>query len=124
MRHYPRHARSHASGGPELDLNASFAAARTADETDYDGEANQAAFQVLRELVAEYGLSHREAALLIFDTWSGPPDTLPGDYRGRGEKYPIILNLHNELWEIISPRSYSIRNFIITESHTILDPTR
>ena len=87
---------------PELDLNASFAPARTADETDYDAEANTAALQVLRELAAEYGLSHREAALLILDTWSGPPDSLPGDYRGRGAKYPIIINLQNEHWEIIS----------------------
>jgi hypothetical protein len=63
---------------------------------------NTAAFQVLRELAAEYGLSHREAALLILDTWSGPPDTLPGDFRGKGAEYPIILNLHNEHWEIIS----------------------
>jgi hypothetical protein len=68
--------------GPELDLDASFAPKRTADDTDYDAEANTAPFQVLRELAAEYGLSHREAALLILDTWSGPPDTLPGDFRG------------------------------------------
>jgi len=88
--------------GPELDLDASFAPKRTADDTDYDAEANTAAFQVLRELAAEYGLSHREAALLILDTWSGPPDTLPGDFRAKGTEYPIILNLHNEHWEIIS----------------------
>jgi hypothetical protein len=107
---------------PELDLNASFAVAQTASETGYDGEANQAAFQVLRELVAEYGLSHREAALLIFDTWSGPLDTLPGDYRGRGEKYPIVLNLHNEHWEIIST---VVLAFAFNNRHTtILDPTR
>ena len=88
--------------GPELDLNAGFAPTRTADETEYDGEANKAALQVLREVAAEYGLSHREAALLILDTWSGPPDTLPGDYRGKGTKYPIIINLQNEHWEIVS----------------------
>jgi hypothetical protein len=65
-------------------------------------EANRAALQVLRELAAEYGLSHREAPLLILDTWSGLSDPLPGDYRGRGAKYPIIVNLQNEHWEIIS----------------------
>jgi hypothetical protein len=63
--------------GPELDLDASFAPKRTADDTDYDAEANTAAFQVLRELAAEYGLSHREAALLILDTWSGPGHQTP-----------------------------------------------
>jgi hypothetical protein len=88
--------------GPELDLNAGFAPTRTPDETEYDGEANRAALQVLRELAAEYGLSHREVALLILDTWSGPSDRLPGDYRGRGAQYPIIVNLQNEHWEIIS----------------------
>jgi hypothetical protein len=45
--------------------------------TEYDGEANKAALKILRELSAEYGRSHREAALPILDTWSGPPDTLP-----------------------------------------------
>jgi hypothetical protein len=35
---------------PELDLNARFAFTRTADDTDYDGEANTAALQVLRAL--------------------------------------------------------------------------
>jgi hypothetical protein len=88
--------------GPELDLNPGFAPTRTPDETEYDGEANRAALQVLRESAAEYGLSHREAALLILDTWSGPPNPLPDDYRGRGAKYPIIINLQNEHWEIIS----------------------
>jgi hypothetical protein len=88
--------------GPELDLNAGFLPTPAADETEYDGEANRAALQVLRELAAEYELSHREAALLILHTWSGPPDPLPGDYRGRGAKYPIIINLQNENWEIIS----------------------
>jgi hypothetical protein len=88
--------------GPELDLNAGFAPTRMPDETEYDAEANRAALQILRELAVEYGLSHREAALLILDTWSGPSDLLPGDYRGRGAKYPIIVNLQNEHWEIIS----------------------
>ena len=88
--------------GPELDVNAGFAPTRMEDETEYDGEANKAALKILRELADEYGLSHREAALLLLDTWSGPPDTLPGDYRGRGTKYPIILNLQNEHWEIVS----------------------
>jgi hypothetical protein len=87
---------------PELDWDGNFAPTRTADDTDYDAEANTAASKVLRELAAEYGLSHREAALLILDTWSGPPDTLPGDYRGKGTKYPFIINLQNEHWEIVS----------------------
>ena len=54
-----------------------FAPTRMEDKTEYDGEANKAALKILRELAAEYGLSHREAALLILNTWSGPPDTLP-----------------------------------------------
>jgi hypothetical protein len=47
-------------------------------------------------------MSHREAAFLILDTWSGLPDILPGEYRGKGIKHPIIINLQNEHWEIVS----------------------
>jgi hypothetical protein len=88
---------------PELDLNAGFLPTRTADETEYDGEANRAALQVLRELAAEYGLSHREAALLILDTWSGPPDTLPGIFVVKEQNTPSSLTYTTNIGRLSAP---------------------
>jgi hypothetical protein len=68
---------------------------RTDDEQDYDLSANKSAIDLLREVALEYNLSHREAAFMVLDTWSGPSGTFPDDYRGKGRKYPVTVHTGN-----------------------------
>jgi|HubBroStandDraft_6_1064221.scaffolds.fasta_scaffold834757_2 hypothetical protein len=90
--------------GPELDLKAGFVpTTRMEDETECDGEANKAALKILRELAAEYGLSHREA-LLILDTWSGLPDILPGEIVVKEQNTPLSLTYRTNIGRLSAPR--------------------
>jgi hypothetical protein len=88
--------------GPELDVNARLEFIRTDDEQDCDLSANKAAIELLQEAALEFNLSHREAAFMLLDTWSGPAVTFPDDYRGKGWKFPVAVCLENEEGEIIS----------------------
>ena len=86
--------------GPELDKNFRFEPMD--DEQDYDLSANKAAIDLLRGVALEYNLSHREAAFMVLDTWSGPSGTFPDHYRGRGWKYPVTVHIGNGNGEIIN----------------------
>jgi hypothetical protein len=88
--------------GAELDLNPGLEPMPTGDEVSDDLEKNIAAMAVLREVAAEHKMSHREAAFMLLDTWSGQRGASPEDYRGKGWKYPVTINIQNENGEILS----------------------
>jgi hypothetical protein len=42
------------------------------------------------------------SAFMLLDTWSGQRGASPEDYRGKGWKYPVTINIQNENGEILS----------------------